>query len=293
MVMPIYSEKNPYRGINAHLNSFIQNTSGEWESFHAAHIADMARALDRHLPQGYFARLERSLQITEAYGEWERRPRPDVTIFSRPQTAPAPSERVATAARITPLLDTVDRPEDEYLTAVVIYKGGEGGTVLGKPVTRLELLSPTNKPPGEGFIAYRAKRDHTLMSGLPLIEIDYLHQSRPVIHRLPSYPDGEPNAAPYTVVVSDPRPILHEGKAYIYAFLVGEDLPRIEIPLKDEETCIFDLGEVYEETLSNSRFYQQAVDYAELPLQFETYAPADQTAIQGVMAALKTSSQNA
>ncbi len=73
MTMPIQLAENQYRGVNAHLNSILQNTPGEWESFHASHIVDITRALNKRLPAGYEARVEKSLQIRELRPGEERR----------------------------------------------------------------------------------------------------------------------------------------------------------------------------------------------------------------------------
>ena len=80
--------------------------------------------------------------------------------------------------------------EEETLTGLVIYQAGEG-SVLGRPITRIELLSPANKPPGSHHEQYMVKRLETLKSGLRLVELDYLHESHPVIQALPSYPGLE------------------------------------------------------------------------------------------------------
>jgi hypothetical protein len=60
--MPIHSKTNLYPGINAHLNSFLQQEGGGWESFHAEHIIDLRRVLAQTLPRGYYAVAEKSLQ---------------------------------------------------------------------------------------------------------------------------------------------------------------------------------------------------------------------------------------
>jgi hypothetical protein len=40
---------NPYHGINAHYNSLIQNTLGEWINFHSLYIASLHNALKAQL----------------------------------------------------------------------------------------------------------------------------------------------------------------------------------------------------------------------------------------------------
>ena len=54
---------NPYKGINAHLQSYLQSESGGWASFHARHITHLADNLDSQLPANYYTLVEKSLQI--------------------------------------------------------------------------------------------------------------------------------------------------------------------------------------------------------------------------------------
>lgn len=112
---------NPYAGINAHHLSWLQNEADVWVSFHAAHIGHIKEFLRESLPEGYIARLEQSLQIRR---------------FEAVLDAPAPMLRVVVE-------DTLPDAED-YATAVMVYQ--VEGDKLGRPVTRIELLSPSNKP---------------------------------------------------------------------------------------------------------------------------------------------------
>ena len=81
---------------------------------------------------------------------------------------------------------TVD-PEDA-LAGLVIYQSGEGDPP-GRPITRIEMLSPSNKPGGSHHQVYFVKRALTLKSGIRVVEIDLLHLSPPVDAALPSYLD--------------------------------------------------------------------------------------------------------
>lgn len=81
---------------------------------------------------------------------------------------------------------------------------------LGKIVTRIELLSPSNKPGGSDFRVYAEKRVEAIQSGVPLVEIDYLHETPSPLRNLPVYP-VHAEAYLYTIVISDPRPNWQEG----------------------------------------------------------------------------------
>lgn len=155
-----------------------------------------------------------------------------------------------------------------------------------KPISRLELLSPTNKPPGDGYIQYVEKREATLVQKMPLIEIDYLHESRPVPRGVPSYPDQDPQAHPYTIYLTDTRTGLKDGKTLIYGFDVDDFIPRLYIPLADDEQLAFDFGTPYKRTYESLSYFRNRVDYTHQPLRFETYTPFDQARIQTRMSAL-------
>jgi len=73
--------------------------------------------------------------------------------------------------------------EDDWYSAVAIYQRHQPH---GDLVAWIELLSPTNKPLGRHFDAYRAKRQMLLQAQLVFVEIDLLHESPPTVN-VPSY----------------------------------------------------------------------------------------------------------
>src|SRR5258708_7477408 len=237
--MSLTAKISQYLGINAHANSLMQNEFGEWASFHHDHVTDITRALNKVLPEGYEARTERSLQIKEIRPGSEnqqettyRYPQPDSTAFDvqrkHPPTWQPPP--IAEAELVLPVLETMDLQEDEP-SASVIYKIEEGDK-FGRPVTPIELLSPTNKPSinseagyqEPGYEQYRDKRNATLRSGLPLVEIDYLHQRPPIIRKIAGYPTP-PHTHPFTTIVTNPRPSSSTATAHIHQRYVSSRIP--------------------------------------------------------------------
>ncbi|MBC8098126.1 MAG: DUF4058 family protein [Armatimonadetes bacterium] len=166
--------------------------------------------------------------------------------------------------------------EERYRTAIVIYHLVH--QTLGAPITRLELLSPINKS-GRGRESYIDKRELALRGGLPLVELDYLHETPPPLRKLPNYRRGDPNAYPYLVIVSDPRPALALGQTEVYGFAVDAPAPTVSIPLAGADRLMFDFDAVYQHTFASLPAYAQRVDYERLPDRFETYQPADQARI--------------
>jgi hypothetical protein len=295
MTKPIKTRKNQYLGVNPHLQSFLQTPGSEetglslWPSFHSNHVSHIADFLNEVLPSNYIAYAEQSLQIrTEdidlQYGR-TRKPEPDITIYRhsaavRPlATAEAAIDNVPFSAVLD---DTLDLSED-FVKAVLIREV-QIDERLGQVITRIELLLPSNKPGGAGYEAYRKGRNDALYSHIPLVELDYLHESPPPVMKYPIYP-YHTGSHPYNIFVSDPRPSVHAGRLTAYGFDVDAPFPEVILPLAGSETLPFDFGTVYQHTYLRGR-RGQSVDYTQPPVRFETYSAADQERIKNRMAAI-------
>ena len=243
--MPIHAPQNQYPGINPHLNSYLQSESGGWESLHAELVVQTRVALDAGLPPGYLAVAERSLQISElTLPTPVRRTRPDVTIYHQPPTTPTGGPTMPSAPTATlPLIETV--LDEDYLSTVIIYQQ-DGDNPLGRPVTRIEVLSPANKPGGSHHPRYLQKRIESLRGGLSLVEVDFLHERPPIIPTLPVYP-GDEDAFPYTILVSDPRPRFEDGRVQIYGFGIVDPVLAVAIPLAATDVHVLDCGAIYQD----------------------------------------------
>lgn len=113
--MPIYSRRNLYPGVNPHLNSYLQQSGGNWQMFHARHVADIASLLDRQLPDYCLAVSESSLQISGAVdddapnGESSRRIEPDVAVYYEGGESLSATTPLNTPTLIFPTQDVLDR----------------------------------------------------------------------------------------------------------------------------------------------------------------------------------------
>lgn len=238
--------ENPYRGVNAHLNSMLQTPDTDeqtaiWPSFRSAHIGHVLFALNDYLAEKYIAFNEASLCIEYA--------------------------------------EPIPRPRAIVIREVVQKK-------LGRAVTRIELLSPSNKQGGSNYESYWVKRAEAVETGVPLIEIDYLHESPPLINKLPVYPE-HPEAYPYSVIVTDPRPNWSKGRVKFYGFGVNEPIKAIPVPLAGDEGIVFDLNALYQHTFQ-AGLWGTLIDYSQEPERFETYSADDQALIRKLMAAAIT-----
>jgi hypothetical protein len=287
--MPIYRTHNAYRGINAHLHSYFQQR-GEWAVFHGVHITHLSEALQAVLPaeSGYLAVPEKSLQIVRdnLMGQVSRRRTiPDVGIYRPDRGEPLTDRSGAVAPGATVrLMETFFEPET--VRSVVIRQVVDDDDPLGVPVTRIELLSPANKPPGSHYAQYLTNRDNTLLSGINLVELDYLHEQRSQLAVLPNYPRREAHAYPYVVAVSVPHPSVEEGRTDFYGFRVDDPLPAVAVPLAGEDEVTLDLNAVYQHTFASNRLFARLVDYGAPPLNFEAYDAEDQRRIQARMEAI-------
>jgi hypothetical protein len=286
--MPLTTRQNEYLGVNAHLHSYFQ-AHGGWEGFHGVHIGDLAKAITRALPSGYIVDTEQSLQLREIHpdtGERIRRPMPDVTVFRTGSPAPivAPiTAEGATATLVQPVIKTMQILQEKlYYRALLIYEATDGSE-LGTPVTRIELLSPSNKF-GDGLVQYTEKRVAALKTGLRLIEMDYLHETDPVMSGLPSYIRRETGAYAYNITISDPNPSVETGLSTTHWIDVDQPLPTLPIPLGNNESFMLDFNTVYHETYNSINAYSYRVDYARLPERAETYSTDDLARIQTRMA---------
>lgn len=279
--------ENPYPGVNAHLNSLLQTpgTRGQpslWHSFHARHIGHIADALSEQLPDHYLALSEQSLQISDldsAGFEEIRFVIPDVDIFQMQDSKSAASIEVALKptweGSFAEILDPPTQPRSVVIREVLPQQR------LGRVVARIELLSPSNKRGGRHYASYRQKRVETISDGVPLIEIDYLHEIPSLISQLPQYP-AEEDAYPYSIIISDPRPDWYIAKVKVYGFGVDEPIRLLPLPLAGQEVLIFDLNTVYQRTFKIVG-WGTLIDYALEPERFHTYRPADQAYILALM----------
>lgn len=238
--------KNPYAGINPHLNSLLQTPGTDdqpslWATFHGQHISHITDFLNEKLPTNYIAFSEHSLQTRCEH----------------------------------PIEEAID-PED-LMRAIVVRKLS-GQSTLGAPVLRIELLSPSNKPGGSHYTAYRSRRIEAIESNVPLVEIDYLHESVSPIVGLPHYPQHE-KSYPYYIAVHDNRPTWKEGFTTVYGFRIGHKIPTLMLPLDDNNTIEFDFDIPYQHTYERGR-WGQLIQMDKLPARFETYNPADRDTIK-------------
>jgi Protein of unknown function (DUF4058) len=275
--MPIHIRENQYLGVNPHLNSHFQQREG-WEGFHVEHLVFMREAIQSLLPPQYYVVSEQSLQLSVLDPLEGKLRTSDLGIYSSVQ-APALvglAEQTATPTGVFALAETLVEPE--HFSGIVIYHAKDSES-LGRPITRIELLSPSNKPPGSHTEQYQVKRTATLESGIHMVEIDYLHEQKSALEIIPQYMRRQTGATPYNILVNIAQPSVEAGRTLRYGFNVDELIPKIPVPLL-EMTITLDLNAVYQRTFAaNTVFGMRLVNYEALPLGFESYSVQDQERI--------------
>jgi hypothetical protein len=294
--MAIQSRKNQYVGVNAHLMSLLQAGATEamppsWRGFHNHFIARLMEALNAHLPHGYVAVNDESLQVLGEDREGmivRKKPIPDISVYQQGESQTKPGVQVVGTPTWQAVIEKQLEP-DNTIDAVVIYQQGAGHRFWGKAVARIELLSPTNKRGGSNYVDYSRKRREAFLTGVPLIEIDLLHETRSPISELPVYP-RQGNAYPYTLAINDPRHDPEQIKIEVYGFNVDRPFPTIPLPLIGADFLAFNCDEAYQQSYILGP-WNRIVDYEQLPERFDTYSEADQTRIQARLAAVMNAHQ--
>lgn len=298
MKLPVRSIKNQYRGINAHLHSFLQSEGG-WPEFHTRHIVHLADALKSILlPMGYTTAIEPSIQIRriDTFSE-PAYPEADIAVYdfdsSRLQKPLSPL-RISHPGELVLSVEDMLREEslsEKDYNAIKIYELKPVKLDRGEPIAWIELLSPSNKPGGQDARTYFNKRASLIEGGMVFIEIDYLHESSPALPGVPNYrirknQASETDAHPYRIVIADPRPDIKSGVVRVNEFDVDAPIPTLIIQLSGDDTLTFDFGLPYQKAYVEALYGLEWVDYSRLPIHFERYSLADQTRIAARMLAV-------
>ncbi|MFQ5593840.1 MAG: DUF4058 family protein [Anaerolineae bacterium] len=177
--------------------------------------------------------------------------RPDVAVVGpthAPSVAPAGTVREAVLERpVTVELPLYDRVRQRYLEV------RDGAT--HEVITVIEVLSPSNKQPGEDRQRYERKRRQVLEGLTNLVEMDLLRAWEPM-------PMDPAPSSHYRMLVSRgwERP-----KAELYPFYLEEPIPEIPIPLREGETePTLALGELLAQIYDQVR-YDLRIDYTSEP----------------------------
>jgi Protein of unknown function (DUF4058) len=220
---------SPFPGMDPYLENPMV-----FPGLHNRLIAALSETLQSALPPPYFAEIGERVWVEVS----QRFIEPDASVF---RSRPADGGAVAVVApRGRPVVVTV--PHDERREPwVEIRMAGDGDERL---IAAIEILSPSNKTPGErGRDLYLRKQRELLDSSTHLVEIDLLrggqHTTAVPLDRLSAL------VGPFEYHVSIHRSDRFED-FFVYPIRLPEPLPEVAIPLLpgDSEIAI-DLQAVF------------------------------------------------
>jgi hypothetical protein len=177
---------------------------------------------------------------------------PDVAVQASQKTTTETGNIAVAAPPATSTTVTIPMPEiirESYLEVRDV--------ATREVVTVIEVLSPKNKRPGEGRKAYDKKRLRVLGSSTHLVEIDLLHDGKPM---LILQNDISSN---YRILVSRSE---YRPKADLYAFNLQNSIPPFSLPLREDDSePIIDLQTLINE-LYDRASYDLIIDYRQEPV---------------------------
>jgi hypothetical protein len=218
--------RTPFPGMDPYLEH-----PEPWQGFHNSLIAALAIDLGPRLRSRYYVATEERTYLC-APDRSTFIGRPDLNVFG-----PA-----AGAVRVE--LPIPDHVREAYLEVRHV------GT--GEVVTVLEMLSPTNKHPGEGRRQYEQKRLTVFGSRTNLVEIDLLRAGEPMLMW------GNGHDSPYRILVSRAR---QRPSGDLYAFSVRQSIPDFPLPLQpDEAEPLVELNRIVHDLYERAG-YDLRIDY--------------------------------
>ena len=224
--------------------------------------AYLSEALQAQLPPPYYAALGRRAWIEMS----QRYIGPDINVLQSRRDEPRREGNgnggVAVATPVATRVRIVHVPHDERVEPSVEIFVGQGRDK--RLVTTIEILSWTNKAPGEhGRDLYLRKQREVLGSKVHLVEIDLLR-------------GGE-----HTTAVPKDRASQHAGPFdyhvcihhfdnledyFVYPIQLAERLPEIAVPLLPNDGAVtLDLQQVFDRAYDAGP-YRREVRYADEPL---------------------------
>lgn len=234
---------SPFPGMDPYLEG-----PDHWPDVHLRLIAEISNELALQVAPAYYVAVKRRIYVAEDEhrGLWSR---PDVAVISA-DDAPVTGGGVAVADAIdthTVTLPVFDEIEENYLEI--------RDTRTHEVVTVIEILSPSNKAPGEGRREYELKRRHVLRTLTNLVEIDLLRAGEPM--DMSPRPTGD-----YRILVREGwRP----ARGRLHTFSVRQPIPEFQVPLREREPQpTVHLGLLLNSVYDRAR-YDLRLDYREQP----------------------------
>lgn len=232
----------PFPGMDPWLESPIL-----WPGVHQRLITYLADDLQPLLGRRYVAAVEERVYIAAA----DRTIIPDVSL--RPGIE---GERGGSAANMQPdkavVVELIEDEVTESFVKIIDLQTNE------EVVTVIEVLSPSNKAPGEGRDLYLAKQREVLASSANLVEVDLLRGGPHVL----AVSEAEVlRYGHYEYLVATSRARDRNKRSFYYSRTIRDRLPRVAIPLRAaDDDVTLDLQPLVERIYETGH-YRDRINY--------------------------------
>jgi Protein of unknown function (DUF4058) len=237
---------SPFPGMDPYLER-------HWGDVHTRLVTYASDQLQKSLPKGLRARVEERIVVSES--DYSRSVYPDVRIIES-RRASGRANRGGTAVAVAQPV-VIDLPDEAETQRFIEIREVSTGSRL---ITVVEVLSPTNKSPGDGQEQYLRKQQELRQGNVSLVEIDLLRTGEWVV-ALPRGALAPYLRTPYRVVV---RRGWRRFQAEYYAIALSDRLPKINVPLRPTDADVtLDLQLLLEQCYENGGY--DDIDYSEPP----------------------------
>jgi Protein of unknown function (DUF4058) len=240
---------SPFPGMDPYLEQ-------HWGDVHHRLITYASDQLQERLPGGLRARVEERIFVESERGNG-RSVYPDIRVVEhrrRAATSPPPAGGLAVAEPL--VIHFPDEPMTQGY--IEILEVGSGNRVI----TVVEVLSPSNKLPGEGQDLYLRKRSELKQGGASLVEIDLVRTGRRILTLAPEEIPPSHRTTYQICVSRGGKP----GEAEVYRAPLRERLPTIKVPLREADADVpLELQALIEQCYRNGR-YEEDIDYRVEPV---------------------------
>lgn len=239
---------SPFPGMDPYLEK-------HWGDVHTSLVTYARDALQRVLPRDLRARVEERVLVAR---EGETRGRsifPDVRVIEKRARARRTSNGAIGIAVAQPVV--IELPDEAETQTFVEIRDTSSGSRL---VTVLEVLSPSNKKPGEPQEQYLRKQKELINAGVSLVEIDLLRAGEWIL-AVPYEAIDPRRRTPYRIVV---RRGWRRLRVEYYPISLRERLPAIHVPLRQSDTDVpLDLQALCDQCYENGGY--DDIDYRANP----------------------------
>lgn len=237
---------SPFPGMDPYLEQHCGDV-------HSSLVIYARNQLQKVLPKDLRARVEERVVIA-GLGR-TRSAYPDVRVIENRRRSGRPTSGTARAVVAEPVvIDLPDEPETQTFVEI------RDTTTDGRVVTVLEVLSASNKRPGDSQEQYLRKQVELLQGGVSLVEIDLLRQGDWIV-AVPREALEPRLQTPYRVVV---RRGWRPRQADYYPIALAQRLPRVQVPLRPTDADVpLDLQSLVDQCYADGGY--DDIDYAAEP----------------------------